>query len=73
MPGALNRAAARILKVQMEESSTTQRELARRTGIGQATISRMLNGKSGMTLDHFEALCRALRLSPADVISDASR
>lgn len=51
----------------------SQEELARKVGLGQATISRVLNCTTAMTVDQFEALCKALRLDPAAVIADASR
>lgn len=69
----MNRAVVRIIAVQVEESSMSQEELARKVGVGQSTISRLLRSETPMTLDHFEAFCKALRLVPSEVISDAAR
>lgn len=38
----------------------TQRELAEATGIDQASISRMENGKQAITLGHLRQIARAL-------------
>ncbi len=38
----------------------TQRELAEATGIDQASISRMENGKQAITLEHLRQIARAL-------------
>lgn len=51
----------------------SQEELAKKVGLAQATISRVLNCTTSMSVDQFEAICKALRLDPATVIADASR
>ncbi|MDQ0894471.1 helix-turn-helix domain-containing protein [Agromyces ramosus] len=73
MPGVLNRALARILFAQMQESSMTQTELARKVGLAPSTVSRALHCKTPMTVDQLEAFCKALRLDPSAVIAEASR
>ncbi|MFF2493207.1 helix-turn-helix domain-containing protein [Agromyces sp. NPDC058064] len=57
----------------MQESSMSQRELARRVGVGQSTVSRVLSGKTPMTVDQLDAFCRVLRLEPSEVLAAAGR
>lgn len=50
----------------------SQTELAVKSGIGQSTVSRVLNCRTPMTVDQLEAFCKALRLEPAAVIDEAT-
>lgn len=51
----------------------SQRELARRVGLSQATVSRVLAGKTPMTVDQLGAFCVVLRLEPSEVLAEARR
>lgn len=57
----------------MQESSMSQEELARKIGMGQATVSRVLACKTAMSVDQFSALCKVLKLDPVAVIAEALR
>jgi transcriptional regulator with XRE-family HTH domain len=70
--GALNRAVARILDDACEELFVTQTELARRSGISQSQISKLLRAEHGMKLGHLDAICTALGLSIVAVIAEAA-
>jgi transcriptional regulator with XRE-family HTH domain len=54
--------AANILAA-MELRSMSQETLERRSGVPQATISRILNAKSNPAVTHVVRLARALRTS----------
>ena len=51
----------------------TQTELARRTGIPQTTISRLLKPKQGMTVRHVIDIARALGVNPGELVEEAQR
>lgn len=62
-----------MIAAYVQESSMTQAELARKIGVADATVSRVLNCKTPMTIDQFEAICKALRLDPSAIIAEAVR
>lgn len=49
----------------------TQAELARRSGISTAQISRLISGLSAPGIDSLNAIATALRLDPATVYAEA--
>ena len=51
----------------------TQVQLSEATGIDQASISRIENGKQGVSLDYLQRMARAMGVSVADLIGDAIR
>ena len=51
----------------------TQVQLATRTGIDQATISRIEAGTSGIDFDVLDRLCTALRCQPGDLLIQLGR
>jgi transcriptional regulator with XRE-family HTH domain len=48
----------------------TQQQLAQRTGIDQAAISRMENGKQRITVDDLRIMAEALGIDPRDLLPD---
>ena len=58
----------------MEQSPTLNRQtkLAKRTGLGQATISRLLRGETEFTIGQLEAVAAAFGVQPCDLLLDAS-
>jgi len=51
----------------------TQVQLSEATGIDQSSISRIENGKQGVSLDYLQRMARAMGVSVADLIGDAVR
>lgn len=58
------------LALLLRSRSMTQRDLAERTSIRQANISRILSGKENVTLDRAERLAKAFDLSLPEMLSD---
>ncbi|MHC4091580.1 MAG: helix-turn-helix domain-containing protein [Planctomycetota bacterium] len=56
------------LREMRKRRNLTQVQLAVRTGIDQATISRIESGTSAIALDVLERLCAALKCSPGDLL-----
>ena len=52
----------------MSAQGFSQMELARRAGVSQSTVGRVLNGTASATLDTLERIALALGLSVAEVI-----
>ena len=46
----------------------TQVQLAKKTGIDQATLSRIEKGTASIGLDVLDRLCKALRCEPGDIL-----
>ena len=46
----------------------TQVQLAKRTRIDQATLSRIESGTSSISLDLLDRLCKALKCEPGDIL-----
>ena len=53
------------LKSEMAKQKISQSELSRRSGVRQATISEVLNGKMDPTLSVLQMLADALDVQPA--------
>lgn len=53
------------LKKAIRESGYSRYAIWKQTGVEQATLSRFMAGKSGLTLESAEAICRLLKLSLA--------
>lgn len=69
----LTTAIARILKTKRAvDLNMSQPELARRSAITQAQISRIEQGeRTYITTDELDALCAALGLDPVTVLAEA--
>lgn len=48
----------------------TQKELAEASGISQAVVSRIENGKDYPSIDTLEKLCKVLYIKAADILRD---
>jgi transcriptional regulator with XRE-family HTH domain len=63
---------AEILRAELARRDWTQLELAARSGVPQPMISKILKGKrSHITIDELDALCVALGLDAAEVLTEA--
>lgn len=58
----------RISKI-MAELEVRQFELARKSGIGQSTLSKIIKGEVKLTLQHLFKICKALNIAPAELLS----
>lgn len=53
----------------MTHSGLKQLDLAKESGIGQSTLSKIMKGEMKLTLQHIFKLCKALKIEPADLLS----
>lgn len=67
----LTRALAERLRVEMAKLRIQQTDLARLSGVGQSTISRVLAEKRVLTTDELFALCDALGVDAGAVLTEA--
>ena len=56
-----------------KKAGITQVQLSEATGIDQASISRMENGRQGITLEYLKRIARALGVNLGNLIGDAGR
>ncbi len=61
------------LKNARKAKGYTQRELADRAGMDQGHISRLENGGKGVSMDHLQALAKALSVTVSHLIGDEAR
>ncbi len=61
------------IKNARKRAGLTQIQLSEETGIDQASISRMENGKQGITLEYLKRIARALRVDLSELVGDAER
>lgn len=61
------------IRAARKEAGFTQVELSEATGIDQASISRMENGKQGITLVYLKWIAGALGVPIGDLVGAAER
>lgn len=71
--GPLSIEVGRILVDAMTARSVTRSEVAHRSGISEAQLSRALRGLKVFTLEQLDAVCTAIEVSITDVIDEADR
>lgn len=54
----------------VEQHDVTYDVLAPHLGVGASAVSKILNGKNSLSLDHIERLCEFFQLSPAEICAD---
>jgi len=64
----LNREALRHIPAWLRLRSLTQRDLAERMGVSEATVSKWLQGKQSMTVAQFVAISRILGAAPEEAL-----
>lgn len=63
-----------IIREIRREKGFTQRQLSDATGIDQASISRMENGKQSITVDYLQRIARAMKVPVESLVrSEADR
>lgn len=72
-PDAFVREVMRIIELERIRQGVTQGELGERSGLGQSTVSKYLSVKLILSVSHFIAMCRALHLSPGQVMTEAEK
>lgn len=50
---------------------TTEAQLASQIGVSPDTMTRWLNGRSSINVDHFAAIAQSLGISPEELIREA--
>lgn len=66
-------AVAAVLRKHWEASGLTYTELAERTGLGRATVERVINGKREATAYYLHQLCAEFGISPGSVLDEADK
>lgn len=66
----INRKFATSIQKGMEARGWSQHELARQSGVSQATISLIIHGKTSPGLENALALAKALKISLDELIED---
>jgi plasmid maintenance system antidote protein VapI len=66
-----SQAVAAILRRNWEASSLTYSAVAERTGLGRATVERVINGKREATAYYLHKLCEVFGTTPGAVLSEA--
>lgn len=64
----LNREALRHIPAWLRLRGLTQRDLAERMGVSEATVSKWIQGKQSMTVAQFVAISRLLTVSPEEAL-----
>lgn len=64
----LNREALRHIPAWLRLRDLTQRDLAERMSVSEATVSKWLQGKQSMTVAQFVAISRILGASPEEAL-----
>jgi DNA-binding Xre family transcriptional regulator len=72
-PGPFTRALAAALRGCLGERDMLAKDLSTASGIPKSTLSRILSGKTAIWTDQLDALCRALSVSPLELIARAER
>ncbi|MDR6691378.1 cyanate lyase [Microbacterium sp. 1154] len=72
-PDAYTRAVARILTDAKKKSGKSFTALATDTGLGRATVVRLLAGERDINIGYLRALSAALDLDAATVLNDADK
>lgn len=60
------------IKARREEIHVRQAELADSIGLSRTSVTNIERGRQRIFLDQFDDICRALNVSPAEIIKDIS-
>ena len=67
------RFVAQVLRENADEQNLSGAEIARRSGVSQAQVSRVFAHKRAVSVDHVLAIAHALGLRGSDVFAEAER
>lgn len=65
------RLSAIVKRVQQEPGKPSYSQLAKSTGLGRATVDRILNARRGYKMGDLRKICQALGINLADVVQEA--
>lgn len=65
------RSAAEAIRVAIKARGLSHADVARRAGVAQSTVGRIVSGKHSATMDTLEPIASALGVSVADITSGA--
>lgn len=68
-----SKAVATILRRQYEDSGLSYSTISEQTGLGRATVERVINGKREATAFYLHKLCEVFGTSPGSVLDEAER
>lgn len=71
--GGLNVSVAAEVRAELARRRWSQAELAQRLGVDQMWLSRRLRGTKPLSLSEFEAIARALEITPTELLERAVR
>lgn len=60
------------LRALLRRHRLTYKETAQRMGLSEATLKRLLSGRTALTLQRVDELCQALGVNPADVLREST-
>lgn len=66
-------AVAAVLRRHYISSGLSYSTLAERTGLGRATVERVINGKREATAFYLHQLCAEFGISPGSVLDEADK
>jgi transcriptional regulator with XRE-family HTH domain len=69
----LSSAVAGVVRAMLDERGWSGRQLARETGINQASVARKLREESPFDLDDLQAIARAMSVDLLELMSSALR
>lgn len=70
-PGPLGQSIAAEIRAELGRQSRTRRWLAEQLGQNHVTVGRWVNGEGPMSFDALDAICEALGITVADLLSSA--
>ncbi|WP_409331680.1 helix-turn-helix domain-containing protein [Trujillonella humicola] len=69
----LSAAVASVIRSMLEERGWSGRQLARETGINQASVARKLREESPFDLDDLQAVAQAMGVELTEIVHAAAR
>lgn len=66
-----SQAVAAILRRHYEQSDISYTKIASRTGLGRATVVRVINGEREATAFYLHKLCEVFNVTPGSVLDEA--
>jgi plasmid maintenance system antidote protein VapI len=71
--GTYSQAVAAILRKQYEASGLSYTRISEMTGLGRATVERVINGKREATAYYLHKLCEVFGTSPGSILDEADK
>jgi plasmid maintenance system antidote protein VapI len=68
-----SQAVAALLRKQYEASGLSYTKISEMTGLGRATVERVINGKREATAYYLHKLCEVFGTSPGSILDEADK